>query len=76
MQQLIRTFQTAYTYFNPEAIFFLGDIFDEGKWCPEQEFKYYVDRFDQLFYVRNETKRFILAGNHDIGKICDNIFSM
>merc|ERR1719354_1190863 len=65
--QMYRSFQTANTYFSPEAVFFLGDTFDEGKWCPPEEFQYYVKRFHDLFYVKNETKRYALAGNHDIG---------
>ena len=43
-------------------------MFDEGKWCPPEEFEYYVRRFQSLFYV-DETKTTIhvMAGNHDIG---------
>lgn len=65
--QMHRAFQTAQTYFNPEAVFFLGDIFDEGKWCSQEEFDRYVLRFHDLFYVSKGTKVFVLEGNHDIG---------
>lgn len=65
--QMYRSFQTANTLFSPEAVFFLGDIFDEGKWAPPEEFKYYLQRFNELFYVKNGTKRYALAGNHDMG---------
>jgi len=65
--QMHRAFQTAITYFSPEAVFFLGDVFDEGKWCSPQEFQQYVNRFGSLFYTRNETKTFVIAGNHDVG---------
>jgi hypothetical protein len=34
-----RAFQTAITYFQPDVVFFLGDLFDEGKWCPPEEFE-------------------------------------
>jgi hypothetical protein len=46
-----RAFQTALAYFRPEAVFFLGDLFDEGKWCPPEEFAAYVERFRRLFSV-------------------------
>jgi len=65
--QMHRTFQTAMTYFSPEAVFFLGDIFDEGKWCPQEEFDRYVQRFDDLFKVGDRTKVYVVEGNHDIG---------
>jgi len=66
--QMHRTFQTAVTYFHPKLILFLGDLFDEGKWCPPEEFSYYIERFDSLFYVdKTRTKVKVMAGNHDIG---------
>ena len=47
---------------------FSGDLFDEGKWCPPEEFDYYVRRFQSLFYVDEaKTKIHVMAGNHDIG---------
>jgi hypothetical protein len=46
-----RAFRTALAYFRPEAVFFLGDLFDEGKWCPPEEFAAYVERFRHLFSV-------------------------
>ena len=49
--QMQRSFSTAYQYFQPEVIFFLGDILDEGKWCGAAEFKDYINRFDMLFPV-------------------------
>merc|ERR1712179_685149 len=66
--QMHRTFQTAQTIFSPEHVFFLGDLFDEGKWCPPEEFDYYVARFTSLFSVdRSKTEVHVMAGNHDIG---------
>ena len=65
--QMHRAFQTAQTYFNPELIVFLGDIFDEGKWCDDKEFEYYVQRFRDLFYVPKSTFVHVVAGNHDMG---------
>ena len=44
LKLFFRAFQTAQTYFSPQHIFFLGDLFDEGLWCPPAEFDYYVKR--------------------------------
>lgn len=66
--QMQRAFQTAVTYFQPKQVFFLGDLFDEGKWCPPHEFSYYVRRFRTMFEVdETRTKVQVMAGNHDIG---------
>lgn len=66
--QMHRSFQTAITYFQPEAVFFLGDLFDEGQWSSDQQFQQYVERFNSLFYVdKTKTKIYVMAGNHDIG---------
>lgn len=66
--QMHRAFQTAISYFTPDAVFFLGDLFDEGKWCPPDEFAAYVERFRSLFAVDPKiTKVGVVAGNHDIG---------
>ena len=47
---------------------FLGDLFDEGKWCPPAEFESYVARFRSLFRVdTSKTRVHVMAGNHDIG---------
>ena len=43
-------------------------MFDEGKWCPPEEFEYYVSRFHSLFSVDPDTTTIhVMAGNHDIG---------
>ncbi|RVE48804.1 hypothetical protein evm_006578 [Chilo suppressalis] len=65
--QMHRGFQTAMTLHHPDAVFVLGDLFDEGKWCPEKEFNNYVDRFHKLFKVPEGTTMYAVVGNHDIG---------
>ncbi|XP_026757271.1 metallophosphoesterase 1 homolog [Galleria mellonella] len=65
--QMHRSFQTALTLHRPEVVFVLGDLFDEGKWCPEREFDEYVERFHKLFKVLDGTTMFAVVGNHDIG---------
>jgi len=65
--QMHRAFQTALTIFSPEAVFFLGDVFDEGMWVDYLDFEKYVKRFHSLFHVPVSIKRYIISGNHDIG---------
>ena len=49
--QMHRGFATAYQYFQPEVVFFLGDVFDEGKWSGAKEFKDATQRFHDLFPI-------------------------
>uniref|UniRef100_T1JLX0 Calcineurin-like phosphoesterase domain-containing protein n=1 Tax=Strigamia maritima TaxID=126957 RepID=T1JLX0_STRMM len=65
--QMHRSFQTVMTIHNPDIVFFLGDIFDEGQWADAMEFRHYVQRFHVLFQVPEKTQVFVVAGNHDIG---------
>ncbi|KAL9707547.1 hypothetical protein quinque_011065 [Culex quinquefasciatus] len=65
--QMHRTFQSAMTLFRPEAVFVLGDIFDEGNWVNQKEFDAYVDRFRKLFHTPEGTQLYSIVGNHDIG---------
>ncbi|KAL7645014.1 UNVERIFIED_CONTAM: hypothetical protein RMT77_003384 [Armadillidium vulgare] len=65
--QMHRSFQTSIMLHNPDLVIFLGDLFDEGKWCPPEEFEYYVKRFHYLFYIPKSTELLIAAGNHDMG---------
>ncbi|XP_039279955.1 metallophosphoesterase 1-like [Nilaparvata lugens] len=65
--QMYRAFQTAISLHSPDVVFVLGDLFDEGLWCSDAEFTYYVQRFHSLFHVPPATKIFGVVGNHDIG---------
>ena len=62
--QMHRGFVSAKQIFGPEVVFFLGDLFDEGKWSPPEEFSSTVERFHSLFPFE---PKIILVGNHDIG---------
>jgi metallophosphoesterase superfamily enzyme len=64
---MFMSFQTAMFLLKPDAVFFLGDLFDEGQWGSEEQFKKYVNRFEELFYVPKTIKRFTVVGNHDVG---------
>nr|CAD7194039.1 unnamed protein product [Timema douglasi] len=65
--QMYRAFQTAMAIHKPDVVFVLGDLFDEGLWCSEKEFKYYVTRFHDLFAVPEGTELYVVVGNHDVG---------
>ncbi|XP_054716513.1 metallophosphoesterase 1-like [Uloborus diversus] len=65
--QMYRTFQTTMTLHNPHVVFILGDVFDEGQHCTEEDFNNYVKRFHSLFFVPENTKLYVVIGNHDIG---------
>lgn len=62
-----RAFQTSITLFEPDLVFVLGDLTDEGLYCSEAEFNYYVKRFHNLFAVPDGIKLYVAVGNHDIG---------
>lgn len=49
------------------SIFVSGDVFDEGEWSNEKQFKDYVELFYRLFAVPSDVSMHIVAGNHDIG---------
>jgi len=65
--QMHRSFQSAQFLFEPNVVFILGDLTDEGKWCSDDEWEQTVKRFQSLFAVSSQTEIFVLAGNHDIG---------
>lgn len=62
-----RSFQTAMTLFQPQLVIFLGDLFDEGQWVTDSEWKDYVTRFHRLFHTPDRVKVVAVVGNHDIG---------
>ncbi|KAK9878675.1 hypothetical protein WA026_023123 [Henosepilachna vigintioctopunctata] len=64
---MYRAFQTSLHLLQPELVFVLGDIMDEGFYCSLQDFDKYVSRFKQLFAVPKNTKLYTVVGNHDIG---------
>ncbi|KAL3283526.1 hypothetical protein HHI36_006665 [Cryptolaemus montrouzieri] len=65
--QMHRAFQTAVHLLQPELVFILGDIMDEGFYCSPEEFQKYIRRFKKLFAVPEQTKLYTIAGNHDVG---------
>ncbi|CAG9802498.1 unnamed protein product [Chironomus riparius] len=64
--QMKRSFQTTMQIFNPEVVFILGDVFDEGNWVNDKGFQEYVDRFHTIFSVPDSTRLYAIHGNHDV----------
>ena len=62
-----RSFQTALQIHQPDVVFILGDLFDEGKWVTDdEEWKMYVERAEELFNSPN-SPLYVVIGNHDVG---------
>eukprot|EP00123_Amoebidium_parasiticum_P010274 comp19999_c0_seq1/m.24474 comp19999_c0_seq1/g.24474 ORF comp19999_c0_seq1/g.24474 comp19999_c0_seq1/m.24474 type:complete len:553 (-) comp19999_c0_seq1:459-2117(-) len=65
--QMERSFQTSLQLLKPDVVFILGDIFDEGKWCPESEWEQTMQRFRRIFRHPPEVQLHSVIGNHDVG---------
>uniref|UniRef100_A0A8C5KQE0 Metallophosphoesterase 1 n=1 Tax=Jaculus jaculus TaxID=51337 RepID=A0A8C5KQE0_JACJA len=65
--QMERAFQTALWSLQPEVVFILGDIFDEGKWSSAQAWADDVQRFQRMFRHPSHVQLKVIVGNHDIG---------
>ncbi|XP_024068349.1 metallophosphoesterase 1 isoform X3 [Terrapene carolina triunguis] len=62
-----RAFQTALSLLEPDIVFILGDVFDEGKWSSSQAWADDVRRFQKMFRHPVRTELMVVVGNHDIG---------
>ncbi|XP_063182597.1 metallophosphoesterase 1 isoform X3 [Chroicocephalus ridibundus] len=65
--QMERSFQTALWLLQPDIVFILGDVFDEGKWSLPQAWADDVRRFRKMFKHPVSTELVVIVGNHDIG---------
>ncbi|KAJ6649279.1 Metallophosphoesterase 1 like [Pseudolycoriella hygida] len=59
--QMHRAFQTSMTLFQPDVVFILGDLFDEGQWVNDKQFKEYVRRYRRLFHTDEKTKEITIS---------------
>lgn len=68
-----RSFLAALSVHEPDIIFILGDVFDEGQWAPDDDFQEYLLTFRQLFEPGvspvngKPIPLYAVVGNHDIG---------
>nr|XP_014095378.2 metallophosphoesterase 1 homolog [Bactrocera oleae] len=62
-----RSFQASMRLFEPEVVFVLGDLFDEGDIVTSRDFEQYVERFHRIFKTPSNVPIISAVGNHDIG---------
>lgn len=65
--QMQRVYQNALALHQPDIVFILGDLFDEGQYVDDKYFNVYLSRFHNVFKTPAHIKRYCLVGNHDIG---------
>ena len=67
---LRKTFSYAYEVSKPDAVIFVGDLFDEGATASESQILEYVTRFESIFGTNTRTGSEFLAywGDNDISK--------
>ncbi|CAI4232565.1 unnamed protein product [Auanema sp. JU1783] len=66
--QMSKSFEMSLRYMQPDVVFFLGDLMDEGKWTNENLFNEYADRFFTLFNNKSSgVPMYFVPGNHDLG---------
>ncbi|TGZ67931.1 hypothetical protein CRM22_004531 [Opisthorchis felineus] len=66
--QMRQAFQTALAILQPNLVFILGDIFDEGSWIGDADFLSHLERYHYIFqHDRSKTIVKNVVGNHDIG---------
>ncbi|XP_034125092.1 metallophosphoesterase 1 homolog [Drosophila guanche] len=64
---MTRAFQAASRLFQPDVVFVLGDLFDEGDMVSDKQFKEYVWRYLQMFRLPPGIPLISVVGNHDVG---------
>uniref|UniRef100_H0WVI8 Metallophosphoesterase 1 n=1 Tax=Otolemur garnettii TaxID=30611 RepID=H0WVI8_OTOGA len=65
--QMERAFQTALWLLQPEVVFILGDIFDEGKWSSPKAWADDVERFQKMFRHPATKKKKVAGSNPQPG---------
>ncbi|EDW75842.1 uncharacterized protein Dwil_GK15156 [Drosophila willistoni] len=64
---MTRAFQASTRLLQPDVVFVLGDLFDEGDMVSDKQFQEYVWRFLKLFHLPPGIPLISVAGNHDVG---------
>ncbi|RDB25240.1 Cell division control protein 1 [Hypsizygus marmoreus] len=60
----------------PDAVVFLGDMMDGGRFnMPDDEYEHYYERFQDIFRLPTNTPAYFIPGNHDIGLRTSTSFS-
>ena len=64
---MYRSYQTALQLLNPDVVFILGDLTDEGKWASSEQWNRYVHRAGEVFFTPKKIRLHMVMGNHDVG---------
>ncbi|KAH8241024.1 hypothetical protein KR026_010384 [Drosophila bipectinata] len=64
---MTRAFQAASRLFQPDVVFVLGDLFDEGDMVSDKHFQEYVWRYLKMFHLPPGIPLISIVGNHDVG---------
>lgn len=62
-----KTFALANHYLKPHVVIFLGDLFDEGEFATNEDFRSYVERFFHIFSHVDFKQAIFVPGDNDIG---------
>uniref|UniRef100_A0A1A9X0P1 Calcineurin-like phosphoesterase domain-containing protein n=1 Tax=Glossina brevipalpis TaxID=37001 RepID=A0A1A9X0P1_9MUSC len=62
-----RAYQASLTVHQPDVVFILGDLFDEGYFVNRYYFREYIRRFRSYFHTPRHIQLISTVGNHDIG---------
>lgn len=65
--QMRRAFHASIQLHQPDVVFILGDVFDEGQFVDGERFDAYLMRFHDIFYTPSHIKVYSAVGNHDVG---------
>lgn len=66
--QMKQAFSISNSIYKPDVLVFLGDLFDEGSFSPDESFDRACSDFDRIFaYDKVNQERIIVPGNHDVG---------
>lgn len=65
--QMEQAYKTAVSLHQPEIVFILGDLFEDGEYVDASYFRKYLLRFYRIFHTPSHIKVFSAVGNHDIG---------
>ncbi|XP_075682553.1 metallophosphoesterase 1 [Rhinoderma darwinii] len=65
--QMERAYQSTIWLLQPDIVFILGDLFDEGKWSNSKAWEDDAARFQSMFRHPPHTELVVVVGNHDIG---------
>lgn len=66
---LLKTFNYAFSYTEPDIVIFLGDVMDEGHISSDRQFQADLNRFQSIFRISQDLNVLImyLPGDNDIG---------